>query len=642
MYILGNERTWEWGENIWKDKSSVEEDLESLEESNLIFIDTETTGLKWMLNDKPFSIALKTRESGVYYINLKNYPEEYAYKEDFLFKDFSRLEKLFSQERTWVAHNLKFDWHMLRTLGFTLKGNLQDTMVRERICSNDETSYSLENCVKRNLSEYKKDDTVEKYIAENGLYRVEDVEGKNKKFTIKFYDRVPFHIIAPYAMTDVIVTQKLYESQEQRLSEVPVSQKEILDLESAVLRECCLIEEQGVLVDKEYCEKAIAHEEKVSGDYEDLFKQTYGMPFIDSAKTLSPHFLTLGITPPKTDKNNDSIDSNFLSSLDTPLANLILKHRESKKRENTYFRSFLQYSDFESILHADMRQAGTRTGRFSYMDPNLQNLPTEDGSIYPVRRAIVPRQGNFFLMIDYSQQEFRMMLDYAGEMELIEKIKQGHDPHQATADLTGLDRKAAKSLNFGLMYGMGIQKLADQIGVTYEEAKEFKRKYFQALPKVKQLIYSVTDTAKARGYLFTKMKRKLDFKNPDFAYKGINAIIQGGCAEVTKQAMVECAQFLKDHRGRLVLQIHDELVFELPYEEVYLSSQLKRIMDSVYKCRYIPLTTSMSYSLKSLHDDVSVKETSEIASAIREFLEKEGKKISGETSKHVVCENPAT
>lgn len=623
-----------------------------MNESEFTFIDSETTGLKWMNGDKVFSFALTFDDGPVWYFNFQKYGSDQLdmfidFEPDWVITDKSEVKKLLSKSTKWVGHNLKFDHHMLRTFGYPLQGELHDTMVIERVLDNDNFKYSLKDCVARNIPEHAKDDAVEEYIDNNGLYHVEEIEGKNAKFKAKYFNLVPFYLIAPYACNDIEITRALHKNQLGRLKamreETSRPSDEIIALESKVLRICCEIEARGVLIDREYCEQGIDFEDLRSKEVERWFKDEYGQVYTDSAKRLVPIFERLGFDASKTAAGADSVDSTFLASVDHPLARNVEIHRDAVKRANTYFRSFISLSDKNSVLHPDMLQAGTRTGRFSYRDPNLQNVPAEDDSPFPIRRAIRPRPGHFFLMIDYAQQEFRMMLDYAGQLDLIEAIKNGHDPHQATADLCSIGRKEAKTINFGLMYGMGIGKLAARLGITYEEAKSLKWKYFGALPKVKELIYKVSDVAKVRGAVYTWMNRRLRFPDPNFAYKAINAIIQGGCADVTKLAMVKIDQIIKacGLQSRILLQIHDELLFEMPFDEVNRVEEFKAAMESVYPYKHIPLTTSLAYSLESFHDSIEAATSKDIESAIRAHVQKQSEEFSRITPQHVVHENAA-
>lgn len=613
------------------------------EDSDHKTIDSETTGLRWG-RDKVFSFGIKT-QGEIYLFNLQHYDD--MPDPDFHIKDPRSLDVIFERPTTWVGHNLKFDYHMMRCSGYKLQGSLWCTHIQERILENDHFKYNLASVAKRNLKDLEKDDGVENYIEEYGLYSLEAVTGKAKEFKNKFYYLVPYNIITPYLATDVEVTDQIYETQKKRaLEQVELNAKkgpmlaELMHMEQSLLQVCCDIEEHGVLVDREFCAKGLDYEALRQKNVEEWFFNTYQKEFTDSPKELGPLFEAEGFQLRKTEAGNASIDDTFLQTVNNDLAQKIMEYREAYKRKDTYFQQFLNLSKSNGTLHPDMKQAGTRTGRFSYSDPNLQNIPAEDLSPHPIRKSLIPRPGCFFFMPDYNQMEFRMMLDYAGQMDLIEKIKDGHDPHQATADLTGLTRKAAKTLNFGLLYGMGIQKLANSLGITYDKAKEFKWQYFAALPKVKTLIYTSTDVAKSRKRVYTWKGRKLDFPNEDFAYKAINGVIQGGCADVVKEAMVRIHAFLRVHKTRIIMQVHDELVFEMPFEEAIIIKDLKKIMESVYPHNHLPLTVGLSYSLKSFHDGIEAANPQEIADAIGEHLRSQAQELSKHAAEHVVYEDP--
>lgn len=607
-------------------------------------IDTETTGLKWMKKDGLFLVALANDSGPVYCINFQDYstfnPQLWGvFESDWVNTNPDRFKILFKEESVWVGHNIKFDYHMLHKKGFELRGTLKDTMVRERLLDNDKMTYSLANTVKRTFPDLEKSDLVEKFIEENGLYHVE-IGAFGKPFKNKYYHMVPFNILVHYAAMDIHVTRELYKNQEARLlvlNDIRDLTK-VMELEENITRICCEMEQTGIQIDKEYCQKASDYESDRILKSANKFKELTGMELIDSSKFLSPIFKELGFDPPQTEKANDSISATFLEKIDHDVARTILEHRDAMKRLVTYFNGFLALADKYDSIHADMKQSGTRTGRFSYSEPNLQNIPAQEGCVYPVRASLIPREGFIFVGIDYAQQEFRLMLDYAKEMELIDKIKNGHDPHQATADLTGLTRQAAKTLNFGLLYGMGIQKLADALKITYEEAKEFKHQYFRALPMVKQFIYAATDRAKSRGAVYTWLNRKLDFMNVDFAYKATNALIQGGCADITKTAMVRSREYILENKlkSRMLIQIHDEILFEIAEDEVEHVTALQKIMEEAYVAKHLPLTTSVAYSIESFHDMIEVGDVQEIEEAVRKSVQRKSKRFSGDAAQHMV------
>jgi len=249
-----------------------------------------------------------------------------------------------------------------------------------------------------------------------------------------------------------------------------------------------------------------------------------------------------------------------------------------------------------------MRQGGTATGRFSYADPNLQNLTKNDPGEFKVRRCVIPDENYFFGSIDYDQMEFRLMLDYAGQLDLIKQIKEGYDPHTATSELVGIPRRAAKILNFGLLYGMGLDLLAKSLGVTREEAREFKSQYFGRLGRVKKFIRTATYRAESRGFVHDWLGRRFYTSDKRFVYKAANSIIQGGCSSIVKKAMNELDTFLEDKKSHMLIQIHDEILFNVHNDEKEILPELSKIMAEVYPFTHMPMSCSISTSKKNFHD----------------------------------------
>jgi DNA polymerase-1 len=225
-------------------------------------------------------------------------------------------------------------------------------------------------------------------------------------------------------------------------------------------------------------------------------------------------------------------------------------------------------------------------------------------SHYLIRRSFIPRLEYFFVMMDYDQFEYRMMVNYARETSLIEKIQSGIDVHTATAELMGVSRKEAKTINFMLLYGGGVQKLAEALNVPLTRAKFLKEKYFATLPKVQILISQIQNAVCSRGYLENWFGRRYTLPR-ELAYKGPNYLIQGGCADWVKIAICNIHRFLKPYKSRILLQIHDELLFEIHEEEKFIIPKLKYLMENVShipphdKLRY---TVGIEYSYASWQD----------------------------------------
>ena len=201
--------------------------------------------------------------------------------------------------------------------------------------------------------------------------------------------------------------------------------------------------------------------------------------------------------------------------------------------------------------------------------------------------------------------EYRLFLDYAGEMELIEKVLGGLDVHEATAQLMGVSRSEAKTINFMLLFGGGAAKLAAALGVSLEEARALKQKYLRAFPGIGRLMGDTAQAVRARGYIRNWAGRRCYYPNLEYDYTALNCLIQGGCAEVLKLGLVEIDKQLASRQSKLVLTIHDENIIEAREDEApQVARQVQQIMEAVYPHKHIPLTVGMEWSAKSLADKV--------------------------------------
>ncbi len=623
-------------------KDSFAKTIKFLEGFECLSLDTETTGLQLWKNDYLISIAIATHEDS-YYFNFWEKPakdksippEEYVLPRE----DIKRVgHLLMDPAKTVFMHNAKFDMAALYKEGVFIHSIIHDTEVGARLERNDHLSYKLSDCASRIGKQ--KSDAVEEYIKKNHCYEWATQKGKKTRVKNKQYYLVPFNILSEYAQIDARITYDLGIHQLEVIKEVEAIQRKfkstirkVFTLEKEITKVAFKMEKHGVKVDEAYCEQAINFEDARARECEKKFLEATKFQLKDSNKHLALVFAAMGHRIPQTLKGNPSFTDDILEHIDNEPAKIVREYRDAMKRANTYFRSFLFHRDETNTIHPNLRQAGTVTTRFACKEPNLQNLTKEEevDAHFPVRRAFVPREDFVFVMIDYDQMEFRMMLDYAGEMELIEKIKNGLDPHQATADMTGLTRSAAKTLNFGLLYGMGVEKLSRALKCPLTQAKNFKYKYFDALPKVKNFIYDATARAKQTGFITSWCGMRYHFPDPEFAYKAPNALIQGGCASVVKTAMIGLDRFLSGFKSRMLMQIHDEILFEIHKSEINLVPQLKKIMEEAYPYKHICLTASPSYSLKSWGDkiegDISeARDTlqDESAQAIRSFTDRIG------------------
>lgn len=568
-------------------------------------LDTETEGVR--TQDQLFSIIIAT-STEAFYFNFNRHPDHQgnaASLDARLTPDhLVRLQTLFnSPTHRWYIHNAGFDWGMLRKAGLDIKGPVWCTYAIERVLKNNYMKYSLDACgLRRGM---KKDDGVKKYITKHKLYRVETVPGKMNKKKAPLYHKVPFEIMTKYALQDARMHYDIGSAQRKFIELTPelecVAQNEL-----RLTRTLLDMREYGIKIDRNYTRLALDHEMQKITQFQREFQELCHRPYNNSPKHLAECLLSMGEEVGVTAKGNPSLSKDVLATMHTPLAKLVKQIREHQKFIGTYYSSLLYYADTQDILHPNFRQAGTETGRMSMNDPSLHNIPKEEVGEFKVRRCFIPRPGHAYFMLDFDQQEFRMMLDLAGEKQLIDAIMGGVDVHQATADLLQISRKFAKTINFGLLYGMGIEKLAHALGISEVEAQRYRRLYFGKLPRVQRLINDVTQRGKIRGYIFNWLGRRCHIDDPERAYVLPNHLIQGGCADVCKVAMNQVHDYLQGKRSKLVLQVHDELLFEVPPEEYDIVPTLRRIMEDVYTPKHgLKLTCSVEHSLISWADKVS-------------------------------------
>lgn len=589
-------------------KSNFKQVLHDLLDYPALSLDTETHGLRPYHGHRLFSLILATvRES--YYFNFMSYPgldEQYVLGPTHLGVLKARI--LEDPSRLWFGHNIKFDQHILAQEGIFLQGKLHDTKVGARLLRNDHMTYSLDAVAKR--AGWEKSDAVAAYIREHGLWDWVQIPGKKTRDKALYFTKVPFEVIAPYGEQDGRVTYDLAVLQRRELAAKSTDGRpldKLYEMECELAHVVFEMERRGVLVDLIYCRDSIAHESERLERAEESFLHLTGVPFKDSPKTFAEALPVSPKLSKKTKKPSyDAVALEILSKTSEAAAT-VLEWRDAKKRLD-FYHGFLYHADQSGVMHGNFDSAGTVTGRFSASAPNLQQMSKGEGDeeVPEVRRAIIPRDGFIFVMIDYKTQEMRLMLDYAGmyvaDRRLIADVLAGADIHQATADNAGITRQQAKAVNFSIIYGAGLPLLAARLGVPVEEARRIKGSVLDAEPGINIFLRKCMQTAADRGYVADWLGRRWHIDDPKFAYKAPNFICQGGGADVVKMAMVGCHKLLRTYKSAMVLSIHDELVFEIAYDELHLVDELKKIMEGVYPSRFLPLTVDASYSTRSLAD----------------------------------------
>jgi DNA polymerase-1 len=495
-----------------------------------------------------------------------------------------------------------------------------------------------------------KDDSVDKYIKENKLYTIEDIPTRKDPDKLKHYDQVPFDIITQYGATDAIITHKLGIKLINKIAEYDSAIgnkykiKDVLKTERELIPVLMDMRDVGVLVDVDYVNEAFNHTVNEYKKAEQLYTDLTGIAFRDANATHAKAFKAAGLKFPLTAKGNPSFTDEVLTSMDSELAQALQDYRYGYKKAHTYFANFLHLRDSKDLIHCELNQATGRTGRFSSSNPNLQNLnrPRKDEQ-YLVRRSFIPQPDHAFFMLDFDQFEYRAMLNKAGEMGVIEQVLGGLDVHTATANLMGVERQLAKTINFLLLYGGGYAVLARALYKTHlsedtlkliqkyhwdrdrtysmssiaglcklddwevihgveilEKAKANKELYFKKLPRVKKYVQDTTKKAE-RVPIYNYFGRRYTFPKAH-AYKAPNYEIQGETADWIKQAMVSVHQYLKPKKSNLILQVHDELLFQIHKNEFDIVYDLKDIMENIAPTTFLPYTVGIDFSDKSWAD----------------------------------------
>ena len=481
---------------------------------------------------------------------------------------------------TKIGHHLKYDRAILRRHGMELAGPFHDTMLESYVIkASANNRHSLDDLARIYLNE------------ETISYEAVTERGRGK--TQLRFDQVTIENATPYAAEDADISLRLHQYFWPKLEAESTLQEIYQNMELPLSLVLTDMERHGVAIDTQLLHE---HAERLTRELEiikeDAFRER-GHPFnLSSTKDLQEIlFGERGLKPVKKTRGGSySVDEEVLTDLarEDKLPQMILEHRERSKLLNTYMKKLPQMINPDTgRVHTSFHQAGTDTGRLSSSDPNLQNIPirTEEGR--RIRQAFSVSEGHVLIAADYSQIELRIMAHISGDPTLCRAFSEGADVHQATAaEVFGVDqsavsadqRRAAKAINFGLIYGMGSFGLARQLHISREDAERYIETYFSRYPKVKECMDWIKERAKEDGYVETIYGRKLHIDNiqsRSFHQRrhaerfAINAPMQGTAADIIKLAMIDVHRWLKEEYPdcALVLQVHDELVLEAPQNQ---------------------------------------------------------------------------
>ncbi len=552
-------------------EKALEKWLKRIDKAKLVALDTETTSLDYM-EAEIVGVSLCVEPGKAAYIPLAHsYPgaPEQLSREHVL----ERMRAWLESDAPKLGHHLKYDAHIFANHGIDLGGMAYDSMLESFVLNSTATRHDL-------------DSVAAKYL-EIKTTKYEEVAGKGAK-QLRF-DEVDIETAAPYAAEDADVSLRLHEELWPRLEQTPELRSVYEDLEQPLVPVLQKMEYLGVLVDAQMLREQGQELAATMLETETEAHKKAGGPFnLASPKQLQEIlYERLGLPVlGKTPKGQPSTAESVLQELatDYELPRLVLEHRALAKLKSTYTDKLpSEINSRTGRIHTSYHQAVAATGRLSSSDPNLQNIPIRTPQGRRIRQAFIAPEGYRLLAADYSQIELRIMAHLSQDESLLAAFAADQDIHTATAaevfgrdvdSVTENERRSAKAINFGLMYGMSAFGLARQLGIERGEAQSYVDLYFSRYPGVKRYMDETREQAREHGFVSTVLGRRLylpeissrNHQRRQYAERSaINAPMQGTAADIIKHAMINVDRWLEDSQAdaRLIMQVHDELVLEV-------------------------------------------------------------------------------
>ena len=551
--------------------------IEKLSAADLFAFDTETTSLNYMQADL-VGVSFAVEAGKAAYVPVAH---DYMGAPDQVSREvlLAKLKPLLeSDKHKKVGQHMKYDMNVLARYDVHLKGVEFDTMLE---------SYVLNSVGSR----HDMDSLADRYLGVKTV-KFEEIAGKGKKQLT--FNQIEMEQAAPYAAEDADITLRLHQAINSQLASDETLYSVFTDIEKPLIPVLSKIERNGALVDANLLAKQSI---ELAARMVELEREAYdvaGKEFnLASPKQLQVILFEEQEIPviKKTPKGAPSTAEEVLQelALEYPLPKLILEHRSLSKLKSTYTDKLPQMIDpATGRIHTSYHQAVTATGRLSSSDPNLQNIPVRNAEGRRIRQAFIAPEGCKIVAADYSQIELRIMAHLSQDKGLLNAFSQGEDVHKATAaevfkvplaDVTSDQRRSAKAINFGLIYGMSAFGLAKQLGISRKEAAQYIEHYFETYPGVQNYMDDIRTQAQEQGYVETLFGRRLYL--PEIKAKNamrrqaaertaINAPMQGTAADIIKRAMVKVDQWLAESEldVKMIMQVHDELVFEVRADQV--------------------------------------------------------------------------
>ncbi len=553
-------------------QAHFEQWLEQLNQAKLFAFDTETTSLNYT-EAEIVGVSFAIEQGKAAYVPLAhNYPDvpEQLNREKIL----NSLKPLLEDpNKPKLGQNLKYDANVLVNYGIEIQGIQHDTMLESYVFNSTATKHNM-------------DDLAKKYLGVETVH-YEDIAGKGVK-QIGFAE-VPIEQASPYAAEDADITLRLHHVLSAKLKNYPLLQKLYQEIEIPLIPVLSRIERNGVLIDSaKLAQQSLElanHINALEQQAHDLAEQVFNLGSPKQIQEILYDKQQLPILK-KTPKGQPSTAESVLQELaiDYPLPKLILEYRSMSKLKSTYTDKLpQQVSDKTGRVHTSYHQGVAATGRLSSSDPNLQNIPIRSAEGRKIRQAFIASAGHKLIAADYSQIELRIMAHLSADEGLLTAFSNGIDIHSATAaevfdvpveQVTTDLRRSAKAINFGLIYGMSAFGLAQQLGITRGQAQSYIDLYFSRYPGVQNYMSSTRELAKDQGYVETLFGRRLylpEIHSRNAARRkyaertAINAPMQGTAADIIKIAMLNTHNWLNgtDSTNKMIMQVHDELVFEV-------------------------------------------------------------------------------